>query len=84
MDSWVDENGFLLQNKFRQWIEGVVNKALNKLDNISPNCYELTVQDPSDNSKETKYKVLKFSQSVCVFQCKPTTLLRASSSTQGG
>ncbi|KAJ9574776.1 hypothetical protein L9F63_008040, partial [Diploptera punctata] len=56
MASWVDDKGFLLQNKFRQWIEGVVKKALNRLDSVGPNEYELIIQDPGDASKKTGYK----------------------------
>ena len=36
MDEWRDKDGFLLQSEFRQWMEGVVNKALNKLKIYDP------------------------------------------------
>jgi len=45
MDKWRDKDGFLLQTEFRQWVEGVVNKALNRLEKKEPNCFKLKIQD---------------------------------------
>ena len=45
MDKWRDKDGFLLQSEFRQWMEGVVNRALNKLEKKEPNGFKLKIQE---------------------------------------
>lgn len=57
MDKWRDEDGFLLQSKFREWMEGVVNKALNKLETEKPNCHKLKIQDPNMPGRQLEYTV---------------------------
>jgi len=57
MDNWRDKDGFLLQSEFRQWAEGVVNKALNKLEKKEPNCFKLKIQDPKNPGRESEYTV---------------------------
>lgn len=57
MDTWRNKEGFLLQSEFRQWIESVVNKALNKLEKKEPNCYKLKIQDPNTPGMESEYTV---------------------------
>lgn len=57
MDKWRDKDGFLLQSEFRQWMEGVVNKALNKLEKKEPNCFKLKIRDPNKPGGESEYTV---------------------------
>ena len=57
MDKWRDKDGFLLQSEFRQWIEGVVNKALNKLEKKEPNCFKLKIQEPNKAGRGSEYTV---------------------------
>lgn len=57
MDKWRDKDGFLLQTEFRQWMEGVVNKALNKLEKKEPNCYKLKIKDQNNSGRESEYTV---------------------------
>lgn len=57
MDKWRNKDGFLLQSEFRQWMEGVVNKALNRLDRKEPNCYKLKIQEPNSSGRESEYTV---------------------------
>lgn len=57
MDNWRDKDGFLLQSEFRQWMEGVVNKALNKLETEKPNCHKLKIQDPNMPGRKSEYTV---------------------------
>jgi hypothetical protein len=56
MDSWRDKDGYLLQSAFRQWMEGVVNKALNTLEKVKPNCSKIKFQDPNIG-REMEYTV---------------------------
>ncbi|PNF41247.1 hypothetical protein B7P43_G01480 [Cryptotermes secundus] len=57
MDKWRDKDGFLLQSEFRQWVESVVNKALNRLRRSKPNCYELGIQDPDASGRLSQYHI---------------------------
>jgi len=57
MDRWRDKDGFLLQTEFRQWVEGVVNKALNRLEKKERNCFKLKIQDPNNSGRESEYTV---------------------------
>jgi hypothetical protein len=57
MEKWRDKDGFLLQSEFRQWVEGVVNKALNRLGKNKGNCYELRIQDPDASGRVSQYYV---------------------------
>jgi len=57
MDDWRDKDGFLLQSEFRQWMEGVVNKALNTLEKKEPNCFKLKIQDSNKPGVESEYTV---------------------------
>lgn len=70
MDKWRDKDGFLLQSEFRQWVESVVNKALNRLRRSKPNCYELGIQNPDASGRLSQYHVchpLKYV--TCVLVC---------------
>ncbi|GFG31157.1 hypothetical protein Cfor_08626, partial [Coptotermes formosanus] len=55
MDKWRNEDGFLLQSEFRQWMESVVNKALNTLDKTEPNCYKLKIKEPNSSGRDSEY-----------------------------
>lgn len=57
MDKWRNKDGFLLQSEFRQWVESVVTKALNRLRRNKPNCYELGIQDPDASGRLSQYHV---------------------------
>jgi len=57
MDKWGDKDGYLLQSEFRQWMEGVVNKALNKLEKKEPNCWKLKIQDPQNHGRDSEYTI---------------------------
>jgi hypothetical protein len=57
MDKWRNEDGFLLQSEFRQWMESVVNKALNTLDKTEPNCYKLKIKEPNSSGRDSEYTV---------------------------
>jgi hypothetical protein len=75
MDKWRDKDGFLLQSEFRQWVEGVVNKALNRLDKKERNCYELKIKDPVPSGRMSKYYVCyplkNITCVVCCSKCGP-------------
>jgi hypothetical protein len=70
MDKWRDKDGFLLQSEFRQWVEGVVNKALNRLDKNKGNCYKLMIQEPDVSRRVSEYYVCHLLKYVtCVLVC---------------
>jgi hypothetical protein len=57
MDKWRDKDGFLLQSEFRQWMEGVLNKALNRLERKEPNCFMMKIQDQNNSGRGSEYTV---------------------------
>ena len=73
MDKWTDKNGFLLKSEFRQWMEGVVNKAVNRLqpsyfkpksqepkkpgNGLEYSCFKLKIQEPNKPGRGPKYTV---------------------------
>jgi hypothetical protein len=38
-------------------MEGVVNKALSKLEKEKPNCFKIKIQDPNMSGRELEYTV---------------------------
>lgn len=47
LSSWLTDENFLIQDKFRSWFESVFTKAYNKLPNATPNSISVCKHEAS-------------------------------------
>lgn len=59
--SWIDEDGYILQNKFREWMESALTKAFNNLP------------EPEDGTSEGNTRILRIEKDNSELEYKVST-----------